>query len=80
MLEPRVSEVAELTRRGALVGTSLTMRMVRMVVVVRKVLANDHDHDSNSDWSEGQDLQKLVASVEVFQPHKRRKGEPEGRN
>ena len=70
--------MAELARRGALlVGTSLA---VRMVVVVMKVLANDHDHDSNSDWSEGQDLQRLVASVEVFQPHRRRKDEPEGRN
>ena len=25
-----------------------------------------------------QDLQRLVASVEVFQPHRRRKDEPEG--
>ena len=72
--------MAELARRGVLVGTSLPRRIVRMVVVVMKVLANDHDHDSNSDWSEGQDLQRLVASVEVFQPHRRRKDEPEGKN
>ena len=31
-----------------------------------------------SEWSEGEDLQRLVASVEVFQPHRRRKDEPEG--
>ena len=70
--------MAELARREAVVGTSLTMRMVRMMVVVMKVLANDHDHDRNSEWIEGQDLQRLVASVEVFQPHRRRKDEPEG--
>ena len=42
-------EVTELARRGALAGTSLLMSMVVMMVVVMKVLANDHDHDNNSE-------------------------------
>ena len=42
------------------------------------ILYHDNNKDLDSEWSEGQDLQRLVASVEVFQPHRRRKDEPEG--